>query len=189
MDELFILTLARRLRNNCRVDARVTFQSAGLRPANRPDTTPGASAICGTPAASAWASGTGRGAGGRAPAPSPGQRSHRFWEILLANLEEIPFGRRERDFFEATATPARGCGRPGDTRRQCAARLVEIRGFAPRLPSALRRIVRGLTPVNWRVKQPSHSRSFLSRIKMSAPDASAGFQAARRGLPVPTAHR
>jgi hypothetical protein len=160
MDELFILTLPRRVRNNCRVDAQTTYESAGFQPSCRPGAAHAWSRSFRPGADSARGSATGSsGASGCYPVPGTGGRSHPGGEKLRTNAVDTPDRRREKEFFEAIASPAGPSRLSGEIPRLCPRRTVEIWGFAPRRPRTPRRIVRGLTPVRERVKQPSHSRS------------------------------
>jgi hypothetical protein len=190
MDELFILTPARRVRNNCQVDARNSYGCVEVRPPHRSDAAPARGGGVRPGAAGASVSATGRrGAGGCGSAPSVGQRSHPGGEKLRMYAAESPYRHREKDFFEPIASPRADSRRPVENPRLCPRWPLGIGDVAPRLPRTSRRIVRGLTPAQGRVKQPSHSRSSGARVTASAADASAGFQTARRGLPVPTAYR
>jgi hypothetical protein len=184
MDELFILMLPRRLRHNCAVDARATSESAQFHPAIQVDTTPGAPVVRRNIAATVPASPTADDTGGRNRAPSTGGRSHPGGEKPRANAYTIPAWRRESDFFEAIAMPEAVRGQAGEFPRRCLRRPIEIRAFTPLRPTTLHGILRGLTPVLRRVKQPSHSRSSGPHRNRRA-GRIGRFPAARRGYAGP----
>jgi hypothetical protein len=130
------------------------------RQVSRPETAPAPSRSSRSGAASARASATGSGcASGCDPAAEAGGRSHPGGKKVRANAAGISDRRRGKDFFEPIATPAAGSRRPGEIRQLCIRRPGKIHGFARLRPEALPSIVRGLTPVLGRDKQPSHSRS------------------------------
>jgi hypothetical protein len=191
MDELFILTPVLRVRNNCRVDARATYESGGFQPSCPPGATHAPRRDVGARAGTAHPSASGPGrASDCDPAPGgDGHRSHRGGQEHRADAGGFHDRRADSDLIEPTARRVAAPGRPAANSRRCPRRRIESAGAAPRLPRTSRRILVCLTPAQGRVKQASHSRSSRPPQGVSAPDASAGLLAARRGLPVPTAYR